>query len=66
MNGNGRWARLLANIWLALHKAPLVLWPEESIGKESVIRKYYIQALRDADDGDVGPLLALHSRHLER
>jgi Fic-DOC domain mobile mystery protein B len=66
MNGNGRWARLLANIWLALRKSPLVLWPEESIGQESLIRKGYIKALHDADDGDLGPLLALHSRHLEK
>ena len=66
MNGNGRWARLLANIWLGLHKAPLVLWPEESIGQESLIRKDYIKALYDADDGDFRRLLALHSRHLER
>ena len=32
-NGNGRWARLLANIWLRRHKAPLILWPKASIGQ---------------------------------
>jgi Fic-DOC domain mobile mystery protein B len=64
MNGNGRWARLLANIWLGLHKTPLVLWPEENIGQESLIRKQYIKALQDADDGDFGPLVALHDQYL--
>ena len=64
-NGNGRWSRLLANIWLRLHKAPLVLWPDEGIGEESPIRQEYLKALQDADGGDFGPLLALHARYLE-
>jgi Fic-DOC domain mobile mystery protein B len=65
MNGNGRWARLLSNIWLRLHKAPVVLWPEEAIGQESLIRSDYIKALHDAGDGDLGPLVALHQKHLQ-
>jgi Fic-DOC domain mobile mystery protein B len=66
MNGNGRWARLLANIWLGLHKSPIILWPEETIGQESSIRKDYIKALKTADAGDYGPLLDLHSRYLKQ
>jgi Fic-DOC domain mobile mystery protein B len=66
INGNGRWARLLANVWLRLHASPVVLWPEESIGQESIIRRDYIRALQAADRGDLGPLLALHNRHLEQ
>ncbi len=62
-NGNGRWARLLANIWLARHKAPLVFWPEENIGQESPIRYEYLKALRAADGGDFGPVLALHCQY---
>ena len=65
-NGNGRWARLLANIWLRRHKSPLILWPEESIGQESPIRNDYLKALKAADDGDFGPLLALHAQHVAR
>jgi Fic-DOC domain mobile mystery protein B len=65
-NGNGRWARLLANVWLRRHGAPLVLWPEESIGQESPIRDDYLKALKAADDGDFGPLLALHTQHAGR
>jgi Fic-DOC domain mobile mystery protein B len=65
-NGNGRWARLLANVWLRRQGAPLILWPEETIGQESVIRDCYIKALRDADNGDLGPLLALHAKYAAR
>jgi Fic-DOC domain mobile mystery protein B len=65
-NGNGRWARLLANIWLRRHKAPLVLWPEEHIGQESPIRNDYLKALKAADDDDFRPLLALHAQHVEQ
>jgi fido (protein-threonine AMPylation protein) len=66
LNGNGRWARLLANIWLRLHREPIVLWPEETFGQASPIRRDYIEALKHADDGDSRPLLALHNRYLER
>ena len=27
-NGNGRWSRLISNIWLKLHDQPIVRWPE--------------------------------------
>jgi fido (protein-threonine AMPylation protein) len=66
INGNGRWARLLSNIWLRLHEARIVIWPEESIGEESPIWNSYLKALQDADNGDFGRLLALHERHVER
>jgi Fic-DOC domain mobile mystery protein B len=64
MNGNGRWARLLANIWLGIHKTPYIFWPDETMGQESSIRIDYIQALQDADGGDCELLLALHKRFL--
>jgi fido (protein-threonine AMPylation protein) len=64
-NGNGRWARLLANIWLKLHKTPIVIWPEDDLsGETSSIRNEYIKALHEADRGDFDPLLELHRRHL--
>jgi Fic-DOC domain mobile mystery protein B len=66
MNGNGRWARLLANIWLRRHKTPLILWPDETIGQVSPIRDEYLRALKAADDGDFGSLLALHSQYVEQ
>jgi Fic-DOC domain mobile mystery protein B len=64
-NGNGRWARLLANIWLRLHNHPPTEWPEEAVGAESVIRADYIAAIKLADEGDYGPLMELHKGYTE-
>ncbi len=52
LNGNGRWSRLLANIWLKVNKQPLTEWPEEVIGETSVIRDEYLISIRAADSGD--------------
>lgn len=60
LNGNGRWARLLANIWLKLHKLPATEWPEDTIGGTSTIRDNYLTAIRAADNGDFAPLIELH------
>jgi Fic-DOC domain mobile mystery protein B len=38
-NGNGRWARLLANIWLRQQKHPIMAWPDQVIGTKSAIRQ---------------------------
>jgi Fic-DOC domain mobile mystery protein B len=62
LNGNGRWARLLANIWLRQHHAPLVIWPA-GIGDTSPIRDDYLTSLCAADAGDLGPLVALHAAY---
>lgn len=62
-NGNGRWSRLLANIWLKRAGAPVIAWPEETIGGESIIRQAYLAAIRLADDGEYGPLVELHRRY---
>lgn len=64
LNGNGRWARMLANILLKQNRSPIVEWPEETIGTESTIRSEYIAAIKQADKGDDQPLLALHRRFL--
>lgn len=61
-NGNGRWARMLANIWLKRQGQPITAWPEEAIGSKSVIRDEYIAAIRAADEGDEWGLKALHQR----
>jgi Fic-DOC domain mobile mystery protein B len=66
LNGNGRWARMVANIWLRLNGSPVVEWPEETVGSASVIRDEYLAAVRKADRGDVGPLLTLHRRFASR
>lgn len=64
-NGNGRWSRLLSNIWLKLNKAPLIAWPERTIEDASEIRARYIAAIQAADSGDYDPLLKLHQEFQE-
>ncbi|MFN7811262.1 MAG: mobile mystery protein B [Planctomycetia bacterium] len=61
-NGNGRWSRMLSNIWLRIHQCPIVEWPA-GIGLESPIRSEYLACLRAADAHDMAPLLELHARH---
>ncbi len=61
-DGNGRWARMLANVWLKRYGHAITAWPEETIGSTSVIRREYLDAIRAADDGDEGPLRMLHER----
>ncbi|MEM8974843.1 MAG: mobile mystery protein B [Pseudomonadota bacterium] len=58
-NGNGRWSRMLADIWLLQHGGKPVGWPVD-INGESPIRETYLQALRQADNHDLDPLLALY------
>ncbi len=63
-NGNGRWARMLANIWLMQHDAPRVRWPgRRLVGTESSVRKEYIAALKRADNCEYDDLLELHHRY---
>lgn len=63
-NGNGRWSRLLSNIWLKLHGSPVVEWPESVVGETSTIREEYLAAVKAADDGDYASLIAMHRRYL--
>jgi fido (protein-threonine AMPylation protein) len=65
-NGNGRWSRMLANVWLRRHGVQAVEWPEATIGTASIARGRYLRALRDADSGDIAELLALHREFAAR
>lgn len=60
LNGNGRWARMLANIWLRRHGRHPTVWPEPQMGEVSEIRGAYIAAIKAADQGDYEPLIELH------
>jgi fido (protein-threonine AMPylation protein) len=62
-NGNGRWSRMLANIWLRLNETPMTMWPEATIGDTSVIRHEYLHAVKAADDLEFAPLIELHQRY---
>ena len=64
-NGNGRWSRMLANIWLKLHGSSPTIWPEEAVGQTSVIRDEYLVVVKAADEMDFAPLIALHKRFTE-
>jgi Fic-DOC domain mobile mystery protein B len=63
LNGNGRWSRLLANIFLKQSAHGLTVWPEETVGNASIIREQYLAAVRSADGGNYEPLIALHRRY---
>lgn len=63
MNGNGRWARMMGNIWLRLHDRDIIAWPEETIGSESTIRTQYLATIQAADDGDFSSLIELHRKY---
>lgn len=65
-NGNGRWARMLANIWLKQHGGAITMWPEQGITDcTSPVRDEYIEALQQADQVDMNPLIELHKRYAE-
>lgn len=61
-NGNGRWSRLLGNIYLKQIDHPIVRWPEETIGTKSIIRDAYLAAVKKADTGDLSELIELHRK----
>jgi hypothetical protein len=62
-NGNGRWSRMLTNVWLLERQQTVVEWPKD-LGETSPIRKEYIDALKAADHGDLEPFIALHRRFI--
>jgi Fic family protein len=65
LNGNGRWSRLLANIFLKQAINKLTIWPEETVGNASIIREEYLASVRAADNGDYEALIGLHRRYTE-
>ena len=61
-NGNGRWSRMLANIYLRQHGSMPVKWQEDLLAKENLKRDEYIQALKAADGGDYTTLIEMHKQ----
>jgi len=59
-NGNGRWSRMLANIYLRQNGSMPVKWQEDLLSKDNSKRDVYIKALKDADSGDYSGLIAMH------
>ncbi len=56
-NGNGRHARLIADILLFNHDYPRLSWGGVTLQREGEARTAYIQALKAADQNDFRPLL---------
>jgi len=59
-NGNGRWSRMLANIYLRQNGLMPVKWQEDALAKENPRRAQYIQALKMADNGNYNALIEMH------
>ncbi|NUQ28547.1 MAG: mobile mystery protein B [Acidobacteriaceae bacterium] len=57
-NGNGRHARLIADVLAKLSGRPDFTWGGADIVAQGNIRSAYIDALRAADKNDIEPLLA--------
>jgi len=59
-NGNGRWSRMLANIYLRQNGLMPVRWQEDLLAKENPNRDNYIKALKKADNGNYQALIEMH------
>jgi len=57
-NGNGRHARMMADLLIQKLGQPRFSWGSKSITAATETRSRYIEALRAADSGDIQPLLA--------
>lgn len=57
-NGNGRHARLLADVLARTQGRPVFTWGGSEIARAGDFRQSYIDALRAADQGDITHLLA--------
>ena len=66
-DGNGRWVRLLSNIWLRKKTDQIVLWPPGVRQAGAPFREEYLDAIKAAVEGlDPEPLVAIHRRLLAR
>jgi Fic-DOC domain mobile mystery protein B len=63
-NGNGRWARLIVNIFLGDHLNSFLAFPEESLLLSTDIRKTYFLALKDGDNLHYKRLIDFHEKYI--
>jgi len=64
LNGNGRWSRMLANIYLKQNGLQPTKWNENLLSKENLHRDDYIKALKKADNGDYADLIKMQGNIL--
>lgn len=57
-NGNGRHSRMMADIIMeSIFKNEIFSWHQSNMVKANEIRKEYINALKEADNGNIKPLI---------
>lgn len=57
-NGNGRHSRMMADIIMeSIFKMEIFSWHQSNMVKGDEVRKTYISALKEADDGNIEPLI---------
>jgi len=57
-NGNGRHSRMMADIIIeSIFGKDIFTWHKSNMVKENEVRKNYIKALKEADNGNVNPLI---------
>ena len=57
-NGNGRHSRMMADIIIeSIFGKDIFTWHKSNMIKENEVRKNYIKALKEADNGNVNPLI---------
>jgi Fic-DOC domain mobile mystery protein B len=58
INGNGRHARLLTDIFLYSRQYPIPQWPQiQLMSQGNQVREHYIRAMKHADEGDLTELI---------
>lgn len=56
-NGNGRFSRLFADLFMIYHNEPRFSWGSNNLVKDSSFRDEYLKSLRKADHGDCHDLI---------
>lgn len=57
-NGNGRHSRIIADIIIeSIFSKDIFTWNHSNMVKPDIIRKKYIAAIRDGDNGNINPLI---------
>jgi Fic-DOC domain mobile mystery protein B len=61
-NGNGRHARLIADVYLRAHGRAIPIWP--SVAADGAPREEYLAAIKEGDRQNFEPLIALIRKYL--
>ena len=57
-NGNGRHSRIIADVVIThIFNKPLFSWGQSDLTEHTEARKLYISAIKEADNGNIGPLI---------